>query len=611
MDRENPLLQTDFMKGQGARPAPPAARPTQPAAPSGGEQTNPLMQTEFMTGRPATAPAAPSEAPQQPSPAVDKALHLTTGRPPAQDMAWSDVGSQAIRNVPGSAVEFGKGLIQPFLQPVETAQTIGQLGKGLYSKGRGLLGYERDIASEGVADAMGQFFKERYGDLPSIKRTLAEDPVGAAADFSTILTGGGALAARAPGAIGTVGQAARSVGSAIDPLSVAMKAPAVATKVAMTPVNWFLSGTSGASTKSLNQALSAGMQSNPAFWDHLSGRASPGDVVEAVKNAVTQVAKERSDNYLAGMGSIASNAAIPYDKVDDALRSAAAVGMSRGRVVDQEAADMHARLAQTISDWRNHPNTRHNLEDFDLLKRRIRDIGYAEARPGSPARRVADDIAKAVKESIPDKKYAQIMEQYGEATRELNDLNRDLAAGRSTGASLRKILKGQDSKHKSNLMERVAAIDPNIPYMVAGQELNPLWSSGLRGQMSAALSGTGSYLVHPAALAGMAASSPRALGSAEYAIGTIAGAPGRVYDRAPLAAQGVFQAGRAEEVAGQAAGGRIQRASGGRISPEAMADRIMGQIDKARKELQAQTGTLLNHDDETIVRALKVANERI
>lgn len=56
---------------------------------------------------------------------------------------------------------------------------------------------------------------------------------------------------------------------------------------------------------------------------------------------------------------------------------------------------------------------------------------------------------------------------------------------------------------------------------------------------------------------------------------------------------------------------RPQRASGGRISPEAMADRIIGQIERARKDLQAQTGTLLNHDDETIVKALKVANERI
>lgn len=62
---------------------------------------------------------------------------------------------------------------------------------------------------------------------------------------------------------------------------------------------------------------------------------------------------------------------------------------------------------------------------------------------------------------------------------------------------------------------------------------------------------------------------------------------------------------------GQAAGGRIQRASGGRITPELMADRIIGQIDKARRELQNQTGNLLNHDDETIVKALKVANERI
>lgn len=53
---------------------------------------------------------------------------------------------------------------------------------------------------------------------------------------------------------------------------------------------------------------------------------------------------------------------------------------------------------------------------------------------------------------------------------------------------------------------------------------------------------------------------------------------------------------------------RPQRASGGRVN---MADQIMAQIDKARKELQSETGALLNHDDETVVKALKVANERI
>jgi hypothetical protein len=61
----------------------------------------------------------------------------------------------------------------------------------------------------------------------------------------------------------------------------------------------------------------------------------------------------------------------------------------------------------------------------------------------------------------------------------------------------------------------------------------------------------------------------------------------------------------------RAAGGRVGRASGGRINPEAMADRIIGQIDRARKELQNETSALLNHDDQTVVKALKVANERI
>lgn len=56
---------------------------------------------------------------------------------------------------------------------------------------------------------------------------------------------------------------------------------------------------------------------------------------------------------------------------------------------------------------------------------------------------------------------------------------------------------------------------------------------------------------------------------------------------------------------------RPQRASGGRINPSAMADRIISQIEKARRDLQSQTGGLLKHDDETIVKALKVANERI
>jgi hypothetical protein len=47
-----------------------------------------------------------------------------------------------------------------------------------------------------TANAAGGMLKDRYGNFESIKRTLAEDPVGAAADLSTILSGGATATAR-------------------------------------------------------------------------------------------------------------------------------------------------------------------------------------------------------------------------------------------------------------------------------------------------------------------------------------------------------------------------------------------------------------------------------
>jgi hypothetical protein len=532
-------------------------------------------------------------------------------------MAWSEVASKGIQNVPSSAVEFGKSIVQPFLQPVETAQTIGQLGKGLYSKGRGLLGYERDLESERVADVMGQFFKERYGDMPSIKRTLAEDPVGAAADFSTLLTGGGSLAARAPGALGKAGELTRAAGSAIDPLSIATKAPGIAARGVATVANIPLSLQSGASFNSLQQATKAGATANPVFWEHLSGAVPPQDLINRVNAGVSAVAKQRSDEYMAGMGRIASTQTLPFDKVDEALKAARDVAYHRGSVVNPQAAAVLQNMEDIVRQWRSNPQMVHNIEDFDKLKQTLRNAGYADTFKGSPARKIVDDIANAAKDTIPDKRYIQIMENYQAATRELADLTKELTSrGGSSLSQIRKILKGQDTKAKGDLIKRLEQIDPQLPYAIAGVELNPFIPQGLRGQIagmlaSGSLGGVAALAAHPAPLAGIAMSSPRIAGTTAYGIGRVGGLPENIRAAVPTASPALFQSGRAEEVAGQAAGGRIQRASGGRISPEAMADRIMGQIERARKEMQAQTGTLLNHDDETIVKALKIANERI
>jgi hypothetical protein len=61
-----------------------------------------------------------------------------------------------------------------------------------------------------AANAVGGMYKDRYGSVEALKNTLATDPVGAAADLSTLFTGGAAATARvAPAAskvLGAVGK---------------------------------------------------------------------------------------------------------------------------------------------------------------------------------------------------------------------------------------------------------------------------------------------------------------------------------------------------------------------------------------------------------------------
>ena len=136
----------------------------------------------------------------------------------AQEMTLGSAGLQAIGNIPASALRFAKDFAQPFIHPIETVQNLGAIGKGVLQKTHLVTGDD----SEKYADAVGGWLMARYGSQQAILKTLAEDPVGLAADVSIVLTGGGAVAARAPGVVGRVGEAAGAVGRAIDPVNAAV-----------------------------------------------------------------------------------------------------------------------------------------------------------------------------------------------------------------------------------------------------------------------------------------------------------------------------------------------------------------------------------------------------
>ena len=134
--------------------------------------------------------------------------------------------SEMVSNIPSSAAKFAGDIAQPFMHPVETLKNIEKLKTGLGQKAmRGFsemgvpLGMGEPSQEEQMVDAIGQFYKGRYGAGEKVKQTAMEDPVGLMSDAAMLLTGGGALAAKAPGLMGRVGKVAQTTGQAMEPIN--------------------------------------------------------------------------------------------------------------------------------------------------------------------------------------------------------------------------------------------------------------------------------------------------------------------------------------------------------------------------------------------------------
>lgn len=93
----------------------------------------------------------------------------------------------------------------------------------------------------------------------------------------------------------------------------------------------------------------------------------------------------------------------------------------------------------------------------------------------------------------------------------------------------------------------------------------------------------------------------------------------RIYKSNPEAAKMlnnlnlIAQAARTKEnpEEGKYMGGRIERKAGGRISPDAHADRLVAAAESAKRRLVEETKPLLNEDDNTIAKALEIANQHV
>ena len=543
-----------------------------------------------------------------------------------KEMSWEDVGQQAIKNIGPSAYEFGHSIYETVAHPLDTASAIGTLGTGAYSKAKTALGYQptaEEKKSEASVDTLANFYKSRYGSMAGFKEAVSNDPVGILADLMTPFTGGETGAAKATSLLGKTGEAIQGVARAADPLNIATQIPKKITETATSVANLPLSLQSGVSYRSLQQAVQAGMDKNPVFWQHATGAAPASDAISAVKQAIGEIAQDRSNAYLNGMSEAQkrmAGAPLSYDAVDAAMRQNLDMVAPKGLQFDPNSsrAQLNSKLENLIDAWKKNPNNDHSMFAFDQLKQGVRQLGFNETYAGTPERAMIDNLANAAKNTIPDAGYRETMDAYGKATQNLNDLNRDLVAGKSTGAQIRKLLKDQDAAHKSNLLEQIFAKNEQIPFMLAGQEVATTKPGSLAGQLASSLGAYGAYAYgSPIPLAVAAASSPKIVARLGYGAGRVGGLPAYLYENYPKTAKSIYQAGHAEDVLNanpQATqrqfGGRTSRATGGRTNGVTTADMLIAAAERAKKNNGKATEALLHQPDEVITHALAIANKQ-
>lgn len=135
---------------------------------------------------------------------------------------WGDVPLEAVKNIPSSALEYGKNIWQALRHPIKTGKALSDIVVGAMQP---LL--PEDIRAfpkqQEMAAQVGSFFKERYGGIENLKKTIAEDPVGFLTDISVPLTIGGAAVTK----VGTIskvsglakaGRATQVVGRVAEPI---------------------------------------------------------------------------------------------------------------------------------------------------------------------------------------------------------------------------------------------------------------------------------------------------------------------------------------------------------------------------------------------------------
>ena len=453
----------------------------------------------------------------------------STGEQPeaseAASLSAGDVARGAVRNIVPSAVQVARDFIYPFIHPIETANALYRIGRG---------GVELAIPGEQLfeenAEAVGQFFAERYGGWENVKRTMASDPVGFIADVSVVLSAGGTAAARAPGAVGTAARAAQRAGRVVDPTRLPINLAR-----AGAPVVGLTTGAGAEAVRIAGESGQTGGRVGRAFRQSMRGNISSKEIVASAQNATFELRRRKGAAYQAGMERIAKDTAVlDFGKVDTVAKEASAIKTFKRVELTRSTKNMSEQINSVLDEWRElDPTEFHTAEGFDALKQSIGDLADT-AEIGSPSHKMATDVVRGIKEQIVEQapEYASVMGAYAEAADLIKEIERTLSlnATATVDTQIRKLMSVLRNNATTNYGRRLALAEmlqsvgaDNLMEMLAGQMLTDVVPRGLQRAVAGAVAVGGAVALEPSAIPALAIQSPRLVGEAAQAAGRVSG----------------------------------------------------------------------------------------
>lgn len=458
---------------------------------------------------------------------------------------WSDVPMEALGNIPKSAGEFAGGIYQAVRHPVDTGMNLldaaagglrNALPESLVNAVEGGKPNPSAIRASQTANAVGNFYKDRYGSVEGLKKTLATDPVGSLSDIATVFTGGAMMAPKAS-KLATV---LRSASTATNPVSIASKAvgktlPYVGGKVADV-ISGLGTHTGG---EVLRQAARSGMQgggSLKAFTQNMRGQVPMTDVLDLAKSNLDDMGRAKAAEYRAGMAQVSGDKTVlNFNGIDKAIGDAANKVAFKGQVKNQKAAEVLQKISDDVNQWKSlDPTQYHTPEGLDALKQRVGAIVESIPFEEKTARMVGNNIYHSIKEEITKQApvYDKVMKGYSEASDLIKEIEKTFSMGKkspidTTMRKLQSLTRNNVNTNYGNRLDLAKQLETRggreIMPALAGQALNTIQPRGLGNLVSGGY-GIGGYMLGgiPGAAATMAVQSPRLMGEAALKTGQAA-----------------------------------------------------------------------------------------